>query len=188
MPKIYILDNGGQWTHREWRALRYIGADAKIIPNTTPFEDAADGEGFLFSGGAPRIGSEAMKLGRTGEYIEKASAPLLGICVGCQFIAVHFGGEAGPAEVPEYGSTTVTVEKAEGILSGIPTTFLAWESHNDEIKVLPDVFEVLAGSQNCRYQAIAHKSKPIFGLQYHPEVEHTECGSEMLKNFIDMCR
>ncbi|MDG6220642.1 MAG: GMP synthase subunit A [Candidatus Thermoplasmatota archaeon] len=186
--KIYVLDNGGQWTHREWRVLKYLGAEAKIIPNTTPFEDVQDGDGFVFSGGAPRIGTEAMKLGKTAEYLEKAKVPMLGICVGCQFIAIHFGGEAGPADTPEYGKMEVQVVKAEGILKNIPSTFLAWESHNDEIKILPANMDVLAHSDSCKYQAVSHTSRPIFGLQFHPEVEHTEYGMEMFKNFLDFCR
>ena len=90
MPRIYVLDNGGQWTHREWRVLKYIGVDAKIIPNTTPPSEVSDGDGFIFSGGAPRIGTEAVKLGKTREYMD-LDVPLMGICVGCQFIAIHFG-------------------------------------------------------------------------------------------------
>ncbi|MCK4718782.1 MAG: GMP synthase subunit A [Thermoplasmata archaeon] len=185
--KIYVLDNGGQWTHREWRVLRYMGAEAKIIPNTTPLEKVADADGFVLSGGAPRIGTEAIKLGRTAEYVDNSEVPILGICVGCQFIAVHLGGEAGPADTPEYGKMKVLVEKAEGILGGLPETFMAWESHNDEIKKLPPDMEVLAHSDSCRFQAIAHKKRPLYGLQFHPEVEHTEHGADIFKNFLDIC-
>jgi len=70
-------------------------------------------DGLVLSGGAPRIGSEAIKLGRTAEYLDRAEFPIIGICVGMQFIALHFGGEAGPAEVPEYGKVECVVDEQD---------------------------------------------------------------------------
>ena len=98
--RIDVVDNGGQWTHREWRVLRYLDIETKIIPNTTKFEDL-EVDGLVLSGGAPRIGTEAMKLGNTAEYLDRADFPILGICVGAQFIALHFGGKADAADIPE---------------------------------------------------------------------------------------
>ena len=186
--KIYVLDNGGQWTHREWRVLKYLGVDAEIISNTTPPEDVEDGDGFLLSGGAPRIGSEADMLGASGEYLRRADRPVLGICVGCQFIATYFGGTAGPADTPEYGKTEITIDNADTLFDGLPGRITVWESHNDEIKSLPPVLEGLAHSDNCRFQAVRHKNLPIFGVQFHPEVEHTERGMEIFRNFLEECR
>ena len=100
--RIFVVDNGGQWTRREWRVLKYLDVDTEIIPNTTPFDDL-DVDGLVLSGGAPRIGSEPLKLGKSGEYLDKAEFPIMGICVGAQYIALHFGGKAGPAQVPEFG-------------------------------------------------------------------------------------
>lgn len=185
--RIDVVDNGGQWTHREWRVLRYLGVDTDIIPNTKPF-DEIDVDGLVLSGGAPRVGTEAMKLGNTSDYLDKADFPILGICVGCQFIALHFGGDAGPADIPEFGSVEVVVDEPDEILAGIKSPFKAWESHNDEVKRLPKGFLNLAHSENCKVQAFKHNRKQFYGVQFHPEVEHTEFGTDIFKNFINICK
>lgn len=187
MPRVFVVDNGGQWTHREWRVLKYLGADTAIVPNTTPFADLADLDGLVLSGGAPRIGL-TNELGACAEYLSKASYPILGICAGHQFMARHFGGEAAPGKVPEFGKTEMIVDKADGILAGVPQRSVVWESHNDEVTVVPDEFVVLAHSETCPVQAIAHRSRPLYGLQFHPEVEHTQHGKLMFENFLGICR
>ncbi len=184
--RIDVVDNGGQWTHREWRVLRYLGLECDIIPNTTPVEQIV-ADGLVLSGGAPRIGSESSRLGNTGDFLDSLKIPLLGICVGCQFIAEHFGGLAGPASIPEYGETRLVVDEPGVLFKGLPSEFTVWESHNDEIKELTDDFVVLAHSKDCAYQAIKHKDRPIWGVQFHPEVEHTEHGSEIFHRFIEQC-
>ena len=185
--KIYVVDNGGQWTHREWRVLRDLGVETKIIPNNTPVEKI-NVDGLVLSGGAARIAWESVKLGKVGEYLDRANFPILGICVGHQFMALHFGGKAGPAENPEFGKTEIKVLKRSPIFRGLPEKFTAWESHNDEVKILPSEFEIIASSENCKIQGIHHKTKPLFGLQFHPEVEDTEYGYDVFKNFIDICK
>jgi len=185
--KVYVVDNGGQWTHREWRVLKYLNVDTKIIPNTTLLEEI-DADGLVLSGGAPRIGTESVKLGNIGDYLDSGRFSVLGICVGHQFMAMHFGGETGAAELPEYGKVTVIIDSESRILAGIPKSFIAWESHNDEVKASPKGFKVLAHSENCSVQAMEHEAKPYFGVQFHPEVEHTECGEAIFKNFLEMCR
>lgn len=185
--RIDVVDNGGQWTHREWRVLRYLEIETNIIPNTTPF-DEIDVAGLVLSGGAPRIGTEAIKLGNTAEYLDKADFPILGICVGCQFIAIHFGGVADAAEVPEYGSVEITVDEPDDLLAGVRSPFKAWESHNDEIIKLGDDFINLAHSENCKVQAFKYLKKPFYGVQFHPEVEHTEFGYDIFKNFLKVCK
>lgn len=186
--KIYVVDNGGQWTHREWRVLKYLGAEASIVPNTTEVEKISDADGIVLSGGAPRIGSETGKLGNVGAYLDKLSVPILGICVGHQYLAVHFGGSAGPARVSAYGKVEVILDKPCELFEGLPEKFVAWESHNDEVQVLPEVMEVLAHSEHCKVEAMRHKSRAIYGVQFHPEVEHTEHGEQIFRNFMSLCR
>ncbi len=186
--RIYVVDNGGQWTHREWRVLRELGVETKRIPNTTPFEDINDLDGLVLSGGAPRIGLSAEKMGNNREYLEKADYPILGICAGHQFMAIVFGGDAGPAEIPEFGETRVYVDEEDGLFRGLPETFIAWESHNDEVTRVPDAFSVLAHSDNCRVQAMKHHERPLYGLQFHPEVNNTEHGKDIFANFVEICR
>jgi GMP synthase (glutamine-hydrolysing) len=182
--RIDVVDNGGQWTHREWRVLKYLGVATEIVPNTTPLKDVK-ADALVLSGGAPRIGTESARLGAIGEYLDDGHVPLLAICVGFQFMAMHLGGEAGPAEVPEYGRIEVEVLEEDTLFKGVPRRFVAWESHNDEVKRLPKGFRTLARSDSCGVQALAHDERPWFGTQFHPEVEQTEHGYLIFQNFID---
>ena len=114
MVKIFVVDNGGQWTHREWRSLKYLGVDTKIVPNTIPFKDIAeeDIDGLVLSGGAPRIGVVS-KLGNCGEYLEKADFPIIGICAGHQFTARYYGGKVKPSKIPEFGKVELVLIKED---------------------------------------------------------------------------
>ncbi|MEW5760657.1 MAG: GMP synthase subunit A [Candidatus Thermoplasmatota archaeon] len=187
--KVYVVDNGGQWTHREWRVLRDLGVDSIIIPNTTSAEfiEKEGIDALVLSGGSPRIGKEKMKLGRTAEYFD-LKLPIFGICVAHQYIAVHYGGSAGKAKIPEYGKTLCYIDKENIIFKGLPKKFYVWESHNDEVKKVPKGFEVLAHSDNCMVQALCSKNRKIYSVQFHPEVEHTEYGLEIFKNFLSIVK
>ena len=186
--KIYVVDNGGQWTHREYRVLRDLDVETKIVPNTSPSGDLDDLDGLVLSGGAPSIASELDKLGNISAFINDHSYPILGICAGFHFIALHFGGEVAPGKHPEFGKTEVTITARDRILDGLPDRITAWENHNDEVKKLPQDFSILASSKTCEIQAFSHKTKPIFGTQFHPEVENTQFGKKIFENFIEICR
>lgn len=190
MVRILVVDNGGQWTHREWRMLRDLGVETEIVANTTPLSELGELDGLVLSGGAPRVGLEDT-LGACATYLDEADLPILGICAGHQFMARHFGGTAGPSEVPEFGEAELIL--AEGVeqddlLAGLPERSVVWESHNDEVTEVPDTFEVLASSKDCQVQAMRHTNRPLFGLQFHPEVHHTEHGERIFSNFIDLCK
>ena len=189
MVKIFVVDNGGQWTHREWRTLRDLDVETKIIPNTTSFKDLLkeNVNGLVLSGGAPRIGLKDT-LGNIEEYLEMASFPILGICAGHQFMAKFFGGKAEPSKIPEFGKIELTLlNDRNPLFEGVSKKSIVWESHNDEVTVLPGCFELLAESENCKIQAMKHKDKSFYGLQFHPEVEHTEFGEHIFKNFVKIC-
>ncbi len=185
--RIYVIDNGGQWTHREWRVLRNLGADATIVPNDTPSERLSDADGIVLSGGAPSIVSELDKLGFVKEYLSEYEIPVLGICVGAQFIALYSGGQVGPAAHPEYGKTEMNLFDKGSIFSNLPDHMIVWENHNDEIKTLSSDFVICASSEGCKVQAFYHKSRPIFGVQFHPEVNNTEHGEDIFKSFMNVC-
>lgn len=188
--KVYVVDNGGQWTHREWRVLKYLGVDTKIVPHTTPVADLEkEGiQGLVLSGGAPRVGL-ADSLGLCGEYIDELKVPIVGICAGHQFMARHFGGAAAPGG-SEFGASTLTLteESPKDLFKAVPKTSTVWESHHDEVSVVPKGFEVLASSERCKVQAMRHPTRPVFGLQFHPEVEHTQYGATIFQNFLEICR
>lgn len=184
--KVYVVDNGGQWTHRIWRVLKEIGCDSKIIDNTKPVEEI-DADALVLSGGAPRIAWESPKLGKCLDYLQRFDGPILGICVGLQLMAVYCGGKAGPSEVPEYGLAKIRVIEEDDLFKGLPKEFLVWESHNDEVKAASG-FAVLARSENCSIQAVKHLKKQYWGVQFHPEVNNTEHGEEILSNFTNIVR
>jgi len=189
MVKIYVVDNGGQWTHREWRTLRDLDVETKIIPNTIKFKEIEKEKinGLVLSGGAPRIGLKG-KLGNTDEILEKADFPIIGICAGHQYIARFYGGEAIPAKKAEYGKVELEIIKDDLFFKKVPKKSIVWESHNDEVSKIPEKFELLASSKDCIVQAMKHKNKPIYGLQFHPEVNNTEYGEQMFKNFTEICK
>ena len=189
MVRILVVDNGGQWTHREWRTLRDLGVDTKILPNTAKFEEFINYgvEGLVLSGGAPRVGLQN-ELGNCREYLEKANFPVLGICAGHQFMARFYGGNVKPSKTPEFGKVELQILSNNSLLfKDLPKKSIVWESHNDEVIELPSTFELLASSENCLIQAMQHKTKPLFGLQFHPEVKHTEFGEKIFSNFIKIC-
>lgn len=185
--KINVVDNGGQWTHREWRVLKSLGVETEIVPNTIDSHKLDNLDGLVLSGGAPSIVDDLDKLGNISAIIGDHDYPILGICVGAQFIALHFGGHVGSGTVPEYGKTEVYFHNNDSIFAGVGKKIIAWENHNDEIKELPLEFVVSAYSRNCAIQAFYHKKKSVFGVQFHPEVENTENGRVVFSNFIKEC-
>ena len=123
-------------------------------------------------------------MGNNGEYLDRAAFPILGICAGMQFMCNHFGGVTEPAKLPEFGGSLLTVDHEDDLFLGLPKRFTVWESHNDEVIKVPDAFEVLAHSKNCLTEAVKMKDRPLYGVQFHPEVENTEHGSEIFSNFL----
>ena len=184
--RVFVVDNGGQWTHRIWRVLREIGCESRIVSNVTRVGEL-DAAGLVLSGGAPRIAWESPKLGSCVDYLREFEGPILGICVGFQLMAIHCGGRAGPCGVPEFGLARLTVLEEDDLFRGLPREFLVWESHNDEVKEAPG-FCVLARSENCGVQAAKHLEKPFYGVQFHPEVNNTEHGEAILNNFVDVVK
>ena len=189
MVRIYVVDNGGQWTHREWRTLRYLQVETKIVPNTVALETLLqdDIDGLVLSGGAPRIGLEGT-LGNCAQLLDELLIPILGICAGHQFMARHFGGTAEPSKIPEFGKVELTlIDTDDPLFAGVPQQSTVWESHNDEVSRIPPDFKQLGKSENCEIQAMTHTGKPLYGLQFHPEVEHTQYGALIFKNFVQIC-
>jgi len=185
--RVYVVDNGGQWTHREWRVLRDLGVETKIVPNDTPRSQLEHLNGLVLSGGAPSVGLNPELMGRNAEYLDHLDIPILGICAGHQFMASHFGGKAARAKIPEFGKAVLTVESPDILFEGLPDTFEVWESHSDEVAALPNGFASLASTPNCSVQAMRSLDRPLFGVQFHPEVEDTQHGVDIFRNFLRVC-
>lgn len=185
--RIPVIDNGGQWTHREWRVLRDLDVESRIVPNTASLEEL-EADGVVLSGGALSLEESTAPLGRVDEWIDRIDVPVLGICVGHQFLARHFGGSVGRAGGPEFGRIQVVIDEPHPILEGLPSPFTAWANHNDQVTRLPDGWRAIAHSTSCAAEAMVHATRPLFGVQFHPEVEHTEGGRRIFENFLRLCR
>jgi GMP synthase (glutamine-hydrolysing) len=184
--RIPVIDNGGQWTHREFRVLRDLGVESRIVPNTDLLDGPAP-DGVVLSGGALSLEGTAT-LGRVAEWIDALDVPVLGICVGHQFLARHFGAKVEKAPSPEFGRVELLVDRPEHpLFAGLPPKFHVWASHNDQVAAPPDGWSLLARSESCAVEAMAHPTRPIWGIQFHPEVEHTEHGTELFRRFVALC-
>ncbi len=181
--KILVIANRGQYNHRIYRTLKYLGADVKLVQNSISIDEVmAEAPDGLVIGGGPFLD----EIGNSAGIIERfhKEMPILGICLGQQLIAKQFGGEVRTAEVGEYADSKIIVDDEDEILKGVGPSFNAWVSHKDEVSKIPDDFKVLAHSDTCDIEAVAHKEYPLYGVQFHPEVEHTPKGPDIFKNFL----
>ncbi len=186
--KVAIADLGSQWTHRIHRTLKYLEVESKILPSSSSLKQILEYDALILSGGALRLGlGESKQAGNAKTFLDKFSGPIMGICAGQQFIGIHFGGTAKPCKVPEYGKVKIIVDEKNDLFEGLPEKFTAWASHNDEVIKTPD-FQVLAHSKDCSNHAFKSLTKPIYGCLFHPEVEHTEHGSEIYANFLKLAK
>ncbi len=181
--KILVIANRGQYNHRIYRTLKYLGTDARLVQNSISVDDVVEEHpAGIVIGGGPHIN----EIGNSSIIIEEffKELPILGICLGHQLIARLFGGKVRTADVGEYANCEITVDEEDEILKGIGPSLNAWVSHKDEVSKMPGDFLRLAHSENCEVEAMAHKNFPLYGVQFHPEVEHTPKGPEIFKNFI----
>ncbi len=186
--EILIIDFGSQWTHRIHRTLKYLDVSSKIVPVTTPVKDILRADALVLSGGALRIAlGDADQTGNARKYVDKFDGPIMGVCAGQQFLGLHFGGVAQPAKGPEYGKVELIVDDHDELFAGLPDKFTVWASHNDEVVDTPG-FAVLAHSKDVSNHAFKSRSRPIYGTLFHPEVEHTEHGSEIYANFLKIVK
>jgi GMP synthase (glutamine-hydrolysing) len=185
---ILVLDFGGQYCHLIGRRIREHGVYSEIVPHDiSPEEIEAlnqkfNVKGLILSGGPSSVYEpNAPKL---HPRILEVDLPILGLCYGHQLLAQITSGKVEPAKCKEYGIAQVSIDKPVGILEGLNGKEKVWMSHGDTVMAAPPEFEALAHTENCPVAAFRHKTKPIYGLQWHPEVIHTENGMRMLHNFI----
>lgn len=185
---ILVLDFGGQYCHLIARRIREQGVYSKIVPCDLTAEDLSqmgnrlNVRGMILSGGPSSVYTKAAP--KLDPDIIGLGIPLLGLCYGHQLIAQMMGGNVATGGTREYGLAHVTIDKPKGILHGLSRREKVWMSHYDTVYSLTGDFEVLAHTENCPIAAFSHKNHPIIGLQWHPEVIHTEHGTTMLRNFI----
>lgn len=186
--QILVLDFGSQYTQLIARRLREFGVYTEIVPYFESLESirAKQPKGIILSGGPASVYEEGAYKPDCGVFDLKI--PVLGICYGMQYIADFFGGSVVRAEHQEFGKATLELMSEGGIFEGVKQESVVWMSHADKVEKIPQGFIELAKSGNTHYCAIANLERKIYALQFHPEVVHSECGGEMLKNFaVKIC-
>ena len=183
MDKIVVLDFGSQYSHLICRRIRDFSVYAELVPFDISLENLAklNPKGIIFSGGPSSVYDSDAPI--PDKKIFQLNVPILGICYGHQIIVNNFGGKIKRAN-KEYGSSVLTIDSNSDILNGIGDSVRAWMSHGDEAENVPEGFEIIGHTESSRSAAIANKQKTVFGIQFHPEVVHTEKGTEILKNFV----
>ncbi|MDE1867422.1 MAG: glutamine-hydrolyzing GMP synthase, partial [Thaumarchaeota archaeon] len=188
MDKIIVLDFGSQYSHLICRRIREFSVYAELVPYDISLEELRkmNPKGIVFSGGPASVYSKDSP--RPSSGIFEIGLPVLGICYGHQLIVNNFGGKVKQAN-KEYGSSTLKIDNSSDLLSGIGTSTRAWMSHGDAAESLPSGFEVIGHTESSFAAAIANRQKLIYGIQFHPEVVHTEKGVQVLRNFVlNICK
>ncbi len=181
---VVILDFGSQYSHLIARRVRECGVYCETYGHDA-FRAAMGLRpmGFILSGGPSSV--YAPQAPRLAPGLLKTGKPILGICYGMQLIAQQLGGEVEPVEQREYGRTELTLsDRSSAIFHGLPNRMTVWMSHGDQVKGCPPGFRVLARTATSAIAACADESRHIYGIQFHPEVAHTPCGMDILRNFL----
>ena len=183
MDKIVVLDFGSQYSHLICRRIREFSVYAELVPYDISYEELQklNPTGIIFSGGPSSVYNSDAPIPEN--RIFDMDLPLLGICYGHQLIVNKYGGKVKRAN-KEYGSSLLTIDSDKDLLNGIGESIRAWMSHGDEAEQIPFGFKVIGHTESAKAAAIASEEKSIYGIQFHPEVVHTEQGTEILKNFV----
>lgn len=181
--RVLILDFGGQYNQLIARRVRELNVFCDLLPSEMSVEKIKEYDpiGIIFTGGpnsvyevgSPKIDKAVFDLG----------IPVLGICYGCQLTAHLLGGAVERASTSEYGKAEAEYVYSK-ITKDMPKKAICWMSHTDRITELPSGFKKIAESENCPYAAFGDEERNIYGVQFHPEVNHTQYGSKILKNFL----
>src|ERR1019366_1323307 len=181
---VVVLDFGAQYSQLIARRVRECKVYCEILPFNAPIHKILEKnpKGIILSGGpasvyakgAPHVSTELFELG----------IPVLGICYGIQMISYAMGGKVQKAAKREFGLAPLKIKDHRNLFSGLPSTLQAWMSHGDHVTKLPAGFKVLASTANCHLAAAVNEQKRIYGIQFHPEVVHTEKGTKIIENFV----
>ncbi|MDY2510591.1 MAG: glutamine-hydrolyzing GMP synthase, partial [Ruminococcus callidus] len=182
---VIVLDFGGQYNQLIARRVRECGVYCEVMRYTTPIAELAARKpvGIIFTGGPNSVYDSASP--HVDPAIFQLGIPILGICYGCQLMAYTLGGVvASSEETREYGKTLTNYDTSSLLFADLPTENISWMSHTDYIQTLPEGFRITAHSAGCPVAAMEHPEKKFYGVQFHPEVNHTVNGQQMLHNFL----
>lgn len=190
MPQtIAVLDFGSQYTQVIARRIRECNVYSRIFHYSTPAEELRrEGVcGIILSGGPSSVFSPKAPL--PDKSLFELGVPVLGICYGLQLMGHLLGGEVAHSNQREYGHGTLTLN-SDGcpLFKGLPSSFKVWNSHGDKLNCLPPGYRAVARTENSEYAAIEDVKRKFYGIQFHPEVFHTEHGVEIIRNYLfDVC-
>jgi GMP synthase (glutamine-hydrolysing) len=181
---ILVLDFGGQYAQLIARRVREARVYSELIPYDTPVQEikCRNPEGVILSGGPCSVYEEGAP--RVDNTLFDLDVPILGICYGMQLMALMLGGEVGAVQIREYGNSDLRVKSHECLFAGTPDEQKAWTSHGDAVLCAPEGFSVTAETPSVPIIAFEENEKGRYGVQFHPEVRHTDYGLEILKNFL----
>ena len=188
---VIVLDFGGQYNQLIARRVRENNVYCEILPYTVDIEKIKEinPKGIIFTGGPNSVYDESSP--HYSPEIFKLGIPVLGICYGCQLMAYSLGGNvvsAADDSVSEYGKTVTNYNIDCVLFNALPESGISWMSHRDYISEPPKGFEITAHTNNCPVAAMADMERKLYGVQFHPEVNHTENGSKIIKSFLyDVC-
>ncbi len=188
VQSVAVVDFGSQYTQLIARRIREHNVHSLIVgPKVTPGElSDLNVVGIVFSGGPSSVYAEGAP--RCDASLLEMGVPILGICYGMQLVCQMLGSEVKASRGREYGRTELRLAGRGGFLAHLPQRTHVWMSHGDVVSVSGDAFAVLAETDSCPFAAVAHRERPIVGVQFHPEVTHTQEGSLIIRNFLfDMC-
>jgi len=181
---ILVLDFGSQYTQLIARRIRENKVYSRIVPYKISVEEikAINPKGLILSGGPMSVYDHGAPMPH--KEIFKLGIPILGICYGMQLISEAFGGKVKGSKDREFGRAELFIDNNRDLFQNMPANLTCWMSHSDEIKDVPSGFVKLAHTLNAPVAAFANRAKKIYGLQFHPEVVHTQRGSQILMNFL----
>jgi len=181
---VIVLDFGGQYNQLIARRVRECNVFCEVLPYNTSIEKIKEiaPKGIIFTGGPASVYAEDAP--HCDKEIFELGIPVLGICYGCQLMTHLLGGKVTSATKREYGKTDVTVNAKSLLFKGVTETSVCWMSHTDYVEKLPEGFEVTATSDSCPAAGLELEAKKLYGVQFHPEVVHTQEGTKMLYNFL----
>lgn len=185
--KILILDFGGQYNQLIARRVRECRVYCEVHPCTMPLEAirAFDPIGIIFTGGPGSVYTPDAPRADAGVYA--LGVPILGICYGCQLLAQELGGRVTAAQedtAREYGKTATVFDPSCPLFKGLPEQSVTWMSHGDYMARVPEGFRLVARSESCPTVGICDEARGFYGVQFHPEVNHSQYGQAMLRNFL----
>ncbi len=181
---ILVLDFGGQYTQLIARRIRELGVYSEIHPYNVTIETvrSLNPSGIILSGSPWSVYDEEAP--KSTPQVYDLGVPILGICYGLQLIADQLGGKVDTSAKKEFGKALLQVDKGDDLLAGLNGSTTVWMSHGDALTSLPDGFEPIAHTPNAPICAIRHPKRKIYGVQFHPEVVHTQNGTKILSNFL----